>query len=64
MKKLVEGNELLNHVPICRTTGREPVVCLQHNLILDDENCFSSPTLMVGNVGSGKTFLIKEIMKG
>lgn len=62
MKKLVEGNELLNTVPICKTTGKEPVVHLQHNLILDDGNCFESPLLIEGNVGWGKTCLINELM--
>ena len=40
LKKLIEGNELLNTVPVCKTTGRGPIVKLQHNLILDDGNCF------------------------
>lgn len=62
MKKLVEGNELLYHVPACHTTGKEPVVRLQHNLILDDGNCFESPVLIEGNVGTGKTCLMEEIM--
>lgn len=62
MKKLVEGNELLNSVPACHTTGRGPVVQLQHGLILDDENCFQSPILIEGSVGSGKTHLVEEIM--
>ena len=57
MKKLVEGNELLLTVPACNTTGREPIVHLQHNLVLDDGNCFESPTLIEGNVGTGKTYL-------
>lgn len=58
MKKLVEGNELLNSVPQCSATGRGPVVRLQHNLILDDGNCFESPTLIEGNVGTGKSYLM------
>ena len=62
MKKLVEGNELLFQVPTCQVTGREPMVYLQHNLILDDGNCFESPTLIEGGVGTGKTSLMDEIM--
>lgn len=62
MKKLIEGNELLNTVPVCRTTGRGPIVRLQHNLILDDRNCFESPTLIEGNVGTGKTSLLRDFM--
>lgn len=58
MKKLVEGNELLNTVPACNTTGRKPVVRLQNNLTLDDGNCFESPTLIEGNVGTGKSYLM------
>lgn len=61
MKKLIEGNELLDCVPVCHTTGREPVVRLRHNLVLDDGNCFESPTLIMGNVGSGKTTLMGGI---
>ena len=63
LKKLIEGNELLNTVPACKTTGRGPIVKLQHNLILDDGNCFESPTLLMGNVGTGKTCLMKEIQE-
>lgn len=62
MKKLVEGNELLLTVPVCNTTGRKPIVHLQHNLVLDDGNCFESPTLIEGNVGTGKTYLLKNLM--
>ena len=58
MKKLVEGNELLNSVPQCSTTGKGPVVRLQSNLILDDGNCFECPTLIEGNVGTGKSYLM------
>ena len=61
MKKLVEGNELYNYVPKCQITGNEPVVRLQHNLILDDGNCFESPTLILGNVGSGKSTIMGEV---
>ena len=59
LKKLIEGNELLNTVPACKTTGRGPIVKLQHNLILDDGNCFESPTLLMGNVGRLTLNLLK-----
>jgi hypothetical protein len=62
MKKLIEGAELYDYVPNCHSTGIEPIVRLQHNLILDDGNCFQSPTLIEGSVGSGKTTLMKELM--
>lgn len=63
MKKLIEGTELYHDVPKdCRPTGIGPTVRLQHGLILDDGNCFESPMLIEGGVGSGKTALMKEIM--
>lgn len=62
MKELVEGNELVLTVPVCKTTGREPIVRLQRNLILDDGNCFESPTLIEGNVGTGKSYLLGDLM--
>ena len=63
MKKLVEGNELLNSVPVTMPICREPVVHLMNGLALDDENCFQSPVLIQGNVGTGKTTLQQDIMK-
>ena len=62
MKRLIEGNELLLDVPRCQTTGREPIVRLQHGLVLDDGNCFESPTLILGAVGSGKSYIIHELV--
>lgn len=62
MKKLIEGNELLLTVPACNTTRREPIVRLQRNLVLDDGNCFESPTLIEGNVGTGKTYLLGDLI--
>lgn len=62
LKRLIEGNELLNSVPKCAITGKGPTVKLQNNLILDDGNCFESPILIEGSVGSGKTSLMREIM--
>lgn len=63
MKTLVEGNELLQSVPEnCNCTGRGPVVRLENGLVLDDGNCFQSPTLLLGSVGSGKTTLMNSIM--
>lgn len=64
MKKLIEGNEFLLHVPTCHMdiVGRPPFVHLEQGLILNDSNCFESPLLIEGSVGSGKTTLIKQIM--
>ena len=62
MKKLIEGSQLLEKVPMdCRVVGREPIVKLNHGLTLDDGNCFQSPTLILGQVGSGKSTLLKKI---
>ena len=62
MKKRIEGLELLDCVPDCRATGISPVVKLEHGLVLDEGNCWSSPTLLLGAVGSGKTTLMQRMM--
>lgn len=61
MKKLVEGMEILPQVPQCPVTGAAPVVRLPKGLVLDDKTCWQSPTLILGNVGCGKTTLLKAI---
>ena len=62
MKKLIEGVELLRSVPKCSAGGDGPVVRLENGLLLDDGNCWQSPTLILGNVSSGKTTLMKSCM--
>lgn len=62
MKKIIEGNELLYNVPAYNASGRKPIVRLQNNLVLDDGNCFESPTLILGNVGTGKTSMMIDII--
>ena len=52
MKQLLEGNELLFEVPDCHSTGKAPVVHLENGLTLDEDNCFSSPTLILGSAAS------------
>ncbi|MCD8146021.1 MAG: type IV secretion system DNA-binding domain-containing protein [Clostridiales bacterium] len=63
MKKLIEGAQLLENVPKnYHATGVGPTVRLAHGLTLDDGNCFHGPLLIEGKVGSGKTFLLKQMM--
>lgn len=62
MKKLISGNKMLDCVPAeCNVTGRGPIVQLKNHLVLDDGNCFESPTLVLGNVGTGKTSFLLEV---
>ena len=63
MKQLLEGNELLFEVPDCHATGKAPVVHLANGLTLDEDNCFYSPTLIIGAVGTGKSTLMKKCKK-
>lgn len=64
MKRRIYGGVMQETVPDIKTaTGRSPVVTLQHGLKLDDGNFFESPVLILGNVGSGKTTLMNEIME-
>ena len=62
MKKLVEGNELQSRIPEYRGANTMPVVRLQHGLVLDEQNCWYQPTLLLGNMGSGKTTIIQQCM--
>lgn len=62
IKRLLEGNQLLPTVPLSPSVGRGPVVSLEHGLVLDDEHCWQSPTLILGNVGSGKTTFLMKCM--
>ena len=63
MKQLLEGNELLLEVPDCHSTGKAPVVHLANGLTLDEDNCFSSPTLIIGSTGSGKSTLMSQFRR-
>lgn len=62
MKQLIDGKELLSFVPSHTSTGKGPVVRLAHGLTLDDGNCWSSPTLIQGAVGTGKSTFMKGCM--
>lgn len=62
MKRLLEGQQLQRTVP--STAGRvEPVVHLPGGLTLDDRSCWQYPTMLVGNVGSGKSTLMEQIRR-
>ena len=62
MKRLLEGQQLQRTVP--PTAGRvEPVVHLPGGLTLDDRSCWQYPTMLVGNVGSGKSTLMEQIRR-
>ena len=62
MKRLLEGQQLQRTVP--PTAGRvEPVVRLPGGLTLDDRSCWQYPTMLVGNVGSGKSTLMEQIRR-
>lgn len=59
MKKLIEGTELLSRVPDCSAAKSFPVIPMAKGMILDD-SCF--PLLLMGNMGTGKSFQLKLIM--
>ena len=62
MKRLLEGQQLQRTIP--PTAGRvEPVVHLPGGLTLDDRSCWQYPTMLVGNVGSGKSTLMEQIRR-
>lgn len=62
MKRLLEGQQLQRTIP--PTTARvEPVVRLAGGLTLDDRSCWQYPTMLVGNVGSGKSTLMEQIRR-
>ena len=63
MKQLIEGLQLAQTPPKAfHTTGISPEVQMKHGMILDDGNMWSSPTLIIGAVGSGKSYLLRQFM--
>lgn len=62
MKRLLEGQQLQRTVPPTAAHA-EPVVRLPGGLTLDDRSCWQYPTMLVGNVGSGKSTLMEQIRR-
>lgn len=61
VKKVIEGIQILPSPPTLQGVYRAPVVYLEDGLALDDR-IFECPTLLVGPVGSGKSFLLEKMM--
>lgn len=61
IKHTLEGLSILQSPPQLQGRLRAPVVRLNDGLIMDD-SVFECPTLVMGQVGSGKTYLMEEIM--
>lgn len=61
IKTVLEGSDILSFPPKAEGIPVAPVVSLEHGLMLDDR-VFESPTLIMGSVGSGKSFLLDKIM--
>ena len=62
MKRLLEGQQLQRTIPPTAAHA-EPVVHLPGGLTLDDRSCWQYPTMLVGNVGSGKSTLMEQIRR-
>ena len=61
IKHTLEGLSILQSPPQLQGGLRAPVVRLNDGLVLDD-SVFECPTLIMGPVGSGKTYMMEEIM--
>lgn len=61
IKKTLEGLSILQSPPQLQGKLKAPVVRLNDGLVLDD-SIFECPTLINGVVGSGKTYLLEQIM--
>lgn len=61
IKTTLEGLSILPNPPGMEGTPIAPVVRLKNGLTLHD-GVFEAPTLLLGSVGSGKTYLLNEIM--
>ena len=62
VKKVIEGIQILPSPPTLQGVYKAPVVYLEDGLVLDD-SIFECPTLLVGPVGSGKSFLLEQMME-
>lgn len=61
IKHTLEGLSILQSPPQIQGRLKAPVVRLNDGLTLDD-SIFECPTLILGSVGSGKTYLMEKIM--
>ena len=61
IKHTLEGLSILQSPPQLQGGLKAPVVRLNDGLVLDD-SVFECPTLIMGSVGSGKTYMMEEIM--
>lgn len=61
IKHTLEGLSILQSPPQNYNKLKAPVVRMHDGLVLDD-SIFECPTLLIGQVGSGKTCLLEEIM--
>ena len=61
IKNVLEGSEILSSPPKAEGIYVAPIVRLEQGLVLDDR-VIESPTLIMGSVGSGKSFLLDKIM--
>ena len=62
VKNVLEGSSILPRPPVLDGPNKAPVVRLQDGLVLD-ERIFQQPVLLLGAVGSGKTYLLDRIME-
>ena len=61
IKHTLEGLSILQSPPQLQGGLKAPVVRLNDGLVLDD-SVFECPTLIMGSAGSGKTYMMEEIM--
>lgn len=62
IKQVLEGQTIQDTIPRLEPPFQEPVVRLENGLVFD-ERIFECPTVILGCVGSGKTFLLDKMMK-
>lgn len=61
IKNVLDGLTILSSPPASQGQLKEPVVQLDDGLTLSDD-VFESPTLLLGSVGSGKSYLLEKMM--
>lgn len=60
IRQVIEGTQLRDDPPQIRLTGRKPLVRLGGGLQFDDD-VLQKPTLILGQVSSGKSTLLREV---